>query len=132
MASLKGIQLAAKLLRGKVLRTPIVYSPTFSKMSGCEVYLKLENLQMGGSFKIRGATYKIQTHLKDVQGKGIVAASVGNHAQGVAIAARAAGIPARVFMPTWVSLSKQEATKSYGAEVVLEGNDLVESIDIAR
>lgn len=132
MASLKEIQAAAKLLCGRVLRTPLVYSPTFSKMTACDVYLKLENLQMGGSFKVRGATYKIQTHLKEVQGKGIVAASVGNHAQGVAIAARASGIPARIFMPTWVSLSKQEATKGYGAEVVLDGGDLVESIDIAR
>jgi threonine dehydratase len=72
---------------------------------------------MGGSFKIRGSIYKIQAHLNDVPGKGIVAVSVGNHAQGVSIAVR-------VFIATWVSFSKQEATKSYGVEVVLEGNDL--------
>ena len=131
MVSLDGIQKAAKLIKAYVLRTPLIYSPTFSKMTGAEVYLKLENLQKGGSFKIRGATYKILTK-RDQLGPGIVAASIGNHAQGVAMAARAAGIPATVVMPVWTSITKQEATREYGAEVVLKGQTLVESLEIAK
>jgi threonine dehydratase len=131
MVSLDGIQKAAELIKGRVLRTPLIYSPTFSKMTGAEVYLKLENLQMGGSFKIRGATYKILTK-RDQLGPGIVAASIGNHAQGVAMAARAAGIPATIIMPVWTSITKQEATREYGAEVVLKGQTLMESLQIAE
>jgi threonine dehydratase len=131
MVSLDGIQKAAKLIEAYVLRTPLIYSPTFSKMTGAEVYLKLENLQKGGSFKIRGATYKILTK-RDQLGSGIVAASIGNHAQGVAMAARTAGIPATVVMPVWTSITKQEATREYGAEVVLKGQTLVESLEIAK
>ena len=130
MVSLDGIQKAAELIKGSVLRTPLIYSPTFSKMTGVEVYLKLENLQKGGSFKIRGATYKILTK-RDQLGTGIVAASIGNHAQGVAMAARAEGIPATIVMPVWTSITKQEATREYGAEVVLKGQTLMESLQIA-
>jgi len=122
---------AANLLKDRVIRTPLVYSPTFSRLANAEVYLKLENLQMGGSFKVRGATYRLQSHLKEVQ-PGVIAASVGNHAQGVALAACAAGVPATVIMPVWASISKQEATRAYGAEVRLEGRSLVESIEIGR
>ena len=125
-------RMAAKVLQGKVLRTPLVYSPTISRLSGAEVYLKLENLQMGGSFKIRGATNKIQSHLEQMSTKGVVAASVGNHAQGVAMAARAANVPATIIMPVWASIAKQQATRGYGAEVILQGESLVESIEIAR
>lgn len=131
MVSLDGIQKAAELIKGRVLRTPLIYSPTFSKMTGSEVYLKLENLQKGGSFKIRGATYKILTK-SDQLGPGIVAASIGNHAQGVAMAARAAGVPATIIMPVWTSITKQEATKEYGAEVILKGQTLMESLQIAE
>ena len=131
MVSLDGIQKAAELIKGSVLRTPLIYSPTFSKMTGAEVYLKLENLQKGGSFKIRGATYKILTK-RDQLGPGIVAASIGNHAQGVAVAARAEGIPATIVMPVWTSITKQEATREYGAEVVLKGQTLMESLQIAQ
>lgn len=122
---------AANLLEDRVIRTPLVYSPTFSRIAQAEVYLKLENLQMAGSFKVRGATYKLQSNLKEIQ-PGVVAASVGNHAQGVAQAACAAAVPATVIMPVWASISKQEATRSYGAEVRLMGNSLVESIEIGR
>jgi len=131
MVSLDDIQKAAELIKGRVLRTPLIYSPTFSKMTGTEVYLKLENLQKGGSFKIRGATYKILTKC-DQLGPGIVAASIGNHAQGVAMAARAAGIPATIVMPVWTSMTKQEATREYGADVVLKGQTLMESLQIAK
>ena len=132
MVSLSGIQDAAKILQGNVLRTPLVYSPTFSKMTGTEVYLKLENLQKGGSFKIRGATYKIQAKRDQIRPEGVVAASIGNHAQGVAMAAREAGISATIIMPVWTSLTKQEATREYGAEVVLKGQTLIESIQIGQ
>jgi threonine dehydratase len=126
------IKKAAKLLEGKVIHTPLVYSPTFSKMTGAEVYLKLENLQKGGSFKIRGATYKIQTYQDRIGADGVIAASIGNHAQGVAIAARDAGVPATIIMPVWTSITKQEATREYGAQVILKGQTLVESIQIAQ
>ena len=122
---------AANLLKDRVIRTPLVYSPTFSRIAQAEVYLKLESLQMGGSFKVRGATYKLQSNLKKIQ-PGVIAASVGNHAQGVALAASAAGVPATIIMPVWASISKQEATRAYGAEVRLMGKSLVESIDIGR
>ena len=126
--SLEDILRAADLLNGKIIRTPLVYSPTFSRMSGAEVYLKLENLQKGGSFKLRGATYKIQSRREDIGSKGVIAASAGNHAQGVALAARAAGVPATIVMPEWASIGKQEATRGYGAEVILKGKSLEESI----
>jgi threonine dehydratase len=132
MITLEDVQEAAQLLQGRIIRTPLVYSPTFSRMSGAEVYLKLENLQKGGSFKIRGATYKILSRLDEIGPKGVVAASAGNHAQGVALAARGAGIPATIVMPQWASISKQEATKAYGAEVVLQGESLQESIQVAK
>jgi len=132
MISLADVQNAARVLQGRVLRTPLIYSPTFSRMAKAEVYLKLENLQQGGSFKVRGATYKIQSHLAERQSKGVVAASVGNHAQGVALAARAAGVPATIIMPSWASIAKQEATRGYGAEMILRGESLAESIEIAR
>jgi len=122
---------AANILKDRVIRTPLVYSPTLSRIAQAEVYLKLESLQMGGSFKVRGATYKLQSNLKKIQ-PGVIAASVGNHAQGVALAASAAGVPATIIMPVWASISKQEATRAYGAEVRLMGKSLVESIDIGR
>jgi threonine dehydratase len=122
---------AANLLKDRVIRTPLVYSPTFSRLANAEIYLKLENLQMGGSFKVRGATYKLQSNLKKIQ-PGVIAASVGNHAQGVALASCASGVPATIIMPVWASISKQEATRAYGAEVRLMGKSLVESIEIGR
>ena len=100
-------------------RTPVDISATFSKMSGSKVYLKYENLQKTGSFKIRGALYKVY-RVKD-SARGVVAASAGNHAQGVAYAARSFGLPAIIVMPVTASITKVEATKSYGAEVVLHG-----------
>jgi len=131
MIQLKEIQNAAKVIKGSILRTPLIYSPTFSKMAKAEVYLKLENLQRGGSFKVRGATYKILSNLDRIMDKGVVAASLGNHAQGVALAAQAAGVSATIVMPTWASIAKQEATKGYGAELLLQGESLAESVAAA-
>lgn len=131
MLPLSTMQEASRLLERRILRTPLIYSPTFSQKTGCEVYLKLENLQRGGSFKVRGATYKLLKNESKIKA-GVVAASAGNHAQGVALAAREAGVPATIVMPSWVSLAKQEATRHYGAEVILKGETLVESIAIAE
>jgi threonine dehydratase len=128
MIPLEYIQKAAKIIKGKVIRTPLVYSPTFSSRSGMEVYLKLENLQGTGSFKLRGATVKIQSHLKNIGPEGVVAASAGNHAQGVALAANRAGLPSTIVMPEWASITKQEATKSYGGTVLLEGQSIGDAI----
>lgn len=128
MISAAEIRRAAGILKGRVIRTPLVYSPTFSKLAGFEVYLKLENLQTTGSFKIRGATYKILSELDRIGKGGVVAASAGNHAQGVALAASRAGLASTIVMPEWASISKQEATRGYGGKVILEGQSLADSI----
>ncbi|MBW1859235.1 MAG: pyridoxal-phosphate dependent enzyme, partial [Deltaproteobacteria bacterium] len=98
MVSLDDIRKADQALHGRVLRTPLVHSASFSKQLGGEVFLKLENLQKTGSFKLRGAAYKIQRNLSRIGPRGVVAASAGNHAQGVALAAREAGIPGQVLL----------------------------------
>ena len=132
MISIEKVQHAAKMLEGKIIRTPLVHSPSFSKMFGGEIYLKLENLQKTGSFKIRGATYSILTNKDRIGPGGVVAASAGNHAQGVALAARLARIPATIVMPEWASISKQEATRGYGGEMVIEGKSLGECLKKAK
>jgi len=132
MITMDKIRKAAKLINAKVIRTPLVYSPTFSRMFGADIYLKLENLQKTGSFKIRGATYKILSNLDKIGSGGVVAASAGNHAQGVALAAKQAGIPATIVMPEWASISKQEATRGYGGKVIIEGQNVGESLEIAK
>ncbi|MFH2219863.1 MAG: threonine ammonia-lyase [Pseudomonadota bacterium] len=132
MITLENIQEAARRINGKIIKTPLVFSSTFSRMFGAEVYLKLENLQKTGSFKIRGATYKVMTHLPNIGPEGVVAASAGNHAQGVALAARNAGIPATIVMPEGASISKQEATRGYGGKVVFSGKSVGESLEKAR
>lgn len=116
------------MMKGKVIRTPLIYSPSLSEMFGGEIYLKLENLQKTGSFKIRGAMYYILTNKDKIGHSGVVAASAGNHAQGVALAASQARIPATIIMPEWASISKQEATRGYGGEIVIEGKSLGESL----
>jgi threonine dehydratase len=132
MISIENVRQAAKMIKGKVIKTPLVYSPSLSKMFEGEIYLKLENLQKTGSFKIRGATYTILTHKDEIGHGGVVAASAGNHAQGVALAARQALIPATIVMPEWASITKQEATRGYGGEVVIEGQSLEECIKKAE
>jgi threonine dehydratase len=130
--TLSEIRQANALLRERVQRTPLVYSSSFSRMVGARVYLKLENLQKTGSFKLRGASHKIQRNLAAIGPAGVVAASAGNHAQGVALAARQEGLAATIVMPLWASISKQEATRGYGGEVVLHGANLEESLEKAR
>lgn len=132
MIPIEDIRHCKAVLDGKIIRTPLVYSPTFSRMTGAEVYLKLENLQRTGSFKLRGAFCKIESVRSTAGVTGVVAASAGNHAQGVALAARMAGLPSTVVMPVWASLTKQEATRSYGGRVLIEGQSVEESIARAK
>lgn len=119
--TLADIQQAQRLMLDVVHHTPLDKSTTFSNMAGYEVYLKLENLQKTGSFKIRGAHNKIHSLTAAEKDKGVIAASAGNHAQGVAYAARMAGIKATIVMPEVAPLAKIMATRGYGAEVVLSG-----------
>jgi len=132
MVSLADIKDAELRIFPHVIRTPLVYSPTISEITGAKVYLKLETLQKAGSFKVRGATNKILSHIDTIREQGVIAASAGNHAQGVAVAAHSAGIPATIVMPEWSSLSKQDATRGYGAQVVIHGQTLEESIMMAK
>jgi threonine dehydratase len=132
MISYEEILQAQKVIAPHVIRTPLVYSPTFSEMTGANIYLKLETLQIAGSFKIRGATYRILNHRDEIGQAGVIAASAGNHAQGVAVAARSAGVPATIVMPVHASMTKQAATASYGAKIILEGENLQESIEVAE
>ncbi len=102
----------------KVLRnTPLIPAPMFS--TDAEVYIKPENLQVTGSFKVRGAYYKISTLTDEEKSRGVIACSAGNHAQGVALGSQVNKIPAKIFVPSTAPISKVEATKRYGAEVVL-------------
>ncbi|QSG07691.1 threonine ammonia-lyase [Halapricum desulfuricans] len=103
--------------------TPLDYSHTFSSMTGATVHLKLETFQRTGAFKIRGATNRIATLSDAEQAAGVVTASAGNHAQGVALAATRMGVDAKIVMPEHAPVSKVEATRSYGGEVVLYGED---------
>lgn len=104
-----------------VHKTPLDYSNTFSELSDNEIYLKLENLQKTGSFKVRGSYNKMISMSKEELQKGVIAASAGNHAQGVAYASAMLGIPCTIVMPTGAPLSKVQATKGYGATVELQG-----------
>ena len=132
MIKLKEIERAATILSGSIIKTPLVYSPTISHMVNADVYLKLENLQKTGSFKIRGATHKVLVRLNEIGECGVVTASAGNHAQGVALAADLAGIPASIVMPEWVSISKQEATANYGGDIIIAGTSVEESLKKAK
>ena len=126
------VELARNKVRNVILRTPMLYSDTISKLTGKEVYLKLENLQKTGSFKIRGAYYKLSQLSHSMRKRGVVAASAGNHAQGVAFASSLLGIPSTIVMPEGASIAKQMATRSYGGEVILFGQDMDECFSHAR
>jgi threonine dehydratase len=108
-------------------RTPLEHSHTFSRMTGAEVHLKLENFQRTGAFKIRGATNRIATLSPERREAGVVTASAGNHAQGVALAATRAGVDATIVMPEYAPISKVDATRRYGGRVVLHGVDYSEA-----
>lgn len=128
MLSHRDVMKAYQVVRPVVHPTPLDYSRTFSVMTGNAVYLKLENVQKTGSFKIRGAYYKL-ANLSSQEKKGkVVAASAGNHAQGVAYASRLAGIKSIVVMPQTAPLAKIEASQNYGASVVLYGKNFDEAL----
>jgi len=124
---LAAVEAAAHALAGRVVRTPLVRAPPFPGLPDAEVYLKLENLQWTGAFKLRGATNKILSLSPDEAARGVVAASAGNHAQGVAWAARARGITATIVMPQNASPLKVSRTRALGARVVLHGADYEEA-----
>ena len=122
MLTLEKFEEASEIVKKVTQDTKLVYSDYFSAQTGNKVYLKPENMQRTGAYKVRGAYYKISTLSEEERAKGLIAASAGNHAQGVAYAAKAFGVKAVIVMPTTTPLIKVERTKSYGAEVVLYGN----------
>jgi len=132
MIALEKVKKAANLIREIIVRTPLVYSPALSRQFKGEIFLKLENLQKTGSFKIRGAANSILSGIDKIGEAGVVTASAGNHAQGVALAAKKAGVPATIVMPEWASITKQEATRAYGGDVIRSGQSLEESLKKAK
>jgi threonine dehydratase len=127
MIDVRDIEEAGKRTAPFIHRTPLIYSNSFSRMTGAEVYLKAENLQKTGSFKVRGAFNKVSL----VSAEKVIAASMGNHAQGVAFSAAMLGKQATIVMPVNAAIVKQEATKGYGAEVLLHGESFNEALDFA-
>src|SRR5437879_7671046 len=112
---------AYKLLKPCLHHTPLAPSRTLHEITGADIYLKAENQQRSGSFKVRGASFKVSRLSDKERKRGVIAASAGNHAQGVAIAAAQAGIPCTIVMPEGAPLAKVMATQGYGAQVVLHG-----------
>ena len=131
LVTLEEIEDARRQLAGVAVPTPLDRSRALSDRVGGEVFIKGENLQRTGSFKIRGAYNRISRLSEEERYRGVVAASAGNHAQGVALAATLSHAPATVYMPESAALPKIEATKRYGAEVVLEGKDIGASLAAA-
>ncbi len=127
MLSLSDVLDARERVSEVARHTPLEYSHTFSTMSGAEVHLKLENFQRTGSFKIRGAMNRIATLSEDERSAGVVTASAGNHAQGVALAATRSGVDSKIVMPEHAPISKVKATRRYGGDVVLHGADYDEA-----
>jgi threonine dehydratase len=121
--TIQDIVRAREILYGSIRKTPLLRSNTFSKIIGTNIYLKLESFQTTGSFKVRGAFVKINMLSVEQRKHGVIAASAGNHAQGVAYAASNKNIPCTIVMPQNASPAKIAATKSYGAKVVLSGSD---------
>lgn len=122
MLTLKDFEEAVEQVQKAAIKTELIYSDYLSEQTGNKVYLKPENLQKTGAYKIRGAYYKISTLTEEERAKGLITASAGNHAQGVAYAAKVYGCKAVIVMPTTTPLMKVDRTKSYGAEVILYGN----------
>lgn len=130
--SLADIRRAARHLAPLVVRTPMVAAPALSALSDAEVYLKLENLQRTGSFKARGAAVKMAGLSATQRRRGVVAASAGNHAQGVAYHARRLGLPATIFMPEGTPFAKIARTEALGADIRMEGATLAQSARAAQ
>jgi threonine dehydratase len=126
-ATLKDVQAAAQVIAGHVVDTPCLRSRTLSELVGAEVWIKFENLQFTASFKERGALVKLASLTEDQRRKGVIAASAGNHAQGVAYHAKRLGIPAVIVMPRYTPSVKVERTREFGAEVLLAGEGFDEA-----
>ena len=122
MLTLEKFEEASEVVRRVTLETKLVYSDYFSQQTGAKVFFKPENLQFTGAYKVRGAYYKMSTLTEEERAKGVITASAGNHAQGVAYAAKCYGAKATIVMPTTTPLIKVNRTKGYGAEVVLYGD----------
>lgn len=122
MMTLNKFEEAYEVVQKVILKTKLVYSDFYSDLTGNKVYIKPENMQKTGAYKIRGAYYKISTLSDEERSKGLITASAGNHAQGVAYAAKAYGVKAVIVMPTTTPLVKVNRTKAYGAEVILYGD----------
>lgn len=122
MLTLESFEEASEIVKKVTQETKLIKSSYFSDLTGNKVYLKPENMQRTGAYKVRGAYYKISTLTDEERAKGLIAASAGNHAQGVAYAAHKFGAKAVIVMPTTTPLIKVERTKSYGAEVILKGD----------
>ncbi len=122
MLTIEKFEEATEIVQKITNRTKLIYSEYYSNLSGAKVYLKPENMQYTGAYKVRGAYYKISRMSEEEREKGLIAASAGNHAQGVAYAAKAYGCKATIVMPTVTPLIKVNRTKSYGADVILHGD----------
>ena len=131
MLTLESFEEASEVVKRVTQETKLVYSKYFSDQTGNRVYLKPENMQITGAYKIRGAYYSISTLSKEEQERGLITASAGNHAQGVAYAAKELGVKAVVVMPVTTPLMKVNRTKSYGAEVILHGEVYDEACEYA-
>ena len=131
MMTLEDFRAARKVLDGVLHHTDLMYSPFFTKTTGNHVYIKPENMQVTGAYKIRGAYFKCSTLTEEEKARGLVTASAGNHAQGVAYAAQAAGVAATIVMPTTTPLVKVNNTKDYGANVVLHGETFDDAAALA-
>ncbi len=129
--TLEEIRSAADRLRGQIVRTPLVRAGRLSEQLGCELFLKLENLQHTGSFKDRGAYIRLTNLSKDEAKRGVIAMSAGNHAQGVAYHAQRLGIPATIVMPEFAPFSKVERTRAFGARILQTGDTLDASAEAA-
>lgn len=132
MLTLDKFEEASRLVKEVTMPTKMIYSDYFSEMTQNQVWLKPENMQLTGAYKVRGAYYKISTMTEEERARGLITASAGNHAQGVAYAAKKYGVRAVIVMPTTTPLIKVNRTKSYGAEVVLYGDVYDESYEYAR
>ena len=131
MMTLESFEEASEAVSKVTQETKLVYSEYYSSQTGNKVYFKPENMQYTGAYKVRGAYYKISTLSEEEKQRGLITASAGNHAQGVAYAAKLAGIPATIVMPTPTPLIKINRTKGYGAEVVLAGDVFDEACEYA-
>jgi threonine dehydratase len=132
MITIADIERARELLRGVTVETPVLPSARLSEESGARVFVKAESTQRAGSFKLRGAYTKLSSLTPEQRGRGVVAASMGNHAQGVALGAQLLGIDATVVMPAEAPLTKVTETRRYGAQVVLRGDSFEDAVAHAR